>query len=1542
MASNLFGQPSKDDIRVGYIDPKLGYVSDVSICEANEYGRDNPGTTFLLKDGNNILRYLTLNQVNRLTPSDLESDQDCEGLNQKKPCGPPSIQIYGGGGVGAQANPVIGSDGSLLAVDLVRGGHGYQYEPQVTANDHCYYGSGAVLRAVIGEVSDGFETYADEEDFEEYEICDPNEVGFGRKYGPNGEDLGPWEPSTYVNIGLDPIKTEVEKYEKVVRALARSPFWDTRKRRPNKITASDSRVTPYQTHNVTFDSAWSDFMNSYAVSPVSPSNVKGSDYSGILFTMEWNEDFPLTGEYVFRGLCDNVSQLYIDNEKVFDLRGFADSVSDVRKTITEGIHNIRIDLLNVPIYETRVISGPSSNLTSNIKPKFIQKGKNYFLEVGGTGTGEVTILMDVDDQSFIAGLAAKEVIIPSDGNDLSFKRRSDTPKKETIKKTGKFSAGKTYGPIQINGASPGAGTPKVSNNKLGLLDTDGSDENIKVIITDIKNSKSSSGSSQSTTSSTGLIKTVQVFNTLSYIDKSSRKLWRTNASSGPNSDFLTQYGVSPFDTTTREAQTDSFAGIHVIRWESVNFPIDGNYNIDIMVDDNVTLYIGNRSSGGKINDGSGLLKDEIVIRKRGFNSQGNSTGKTTESRFFKAGSYRIRAELEQISGKPLAKGNPMALAVNIEVSQVEQKIVSPKSWNENPMGVSVTIDAPPEPSPPQEAIPEQEGRCPNNPIWTTRFPTTSQSWYPVKFASPRIITETITVDNPTPTQQKKEVSFTVYGEGAIKDLSFVFTAVDGSHTFVINGADRNKKSRVEKVTITPNLNYIVRAKEDSSKFNSVEQGLIKGGTKDKESGVGTSNKIFADYTTSGNDNDDIQITTSIGSFSSSNKRKAKNSGRNTYDLTYRLESAPGVTNNSTTSTRTFEAPGWSRFMNRYAISPVKPLDTPGSDSSGATYSTSWSIDIPYDGFYGLRGTRDNKGRILIDNNEISTLDGFNNESPKLVKTFLSKGRHTITAELYNEPIETQSVIDQKIFGTKDWQVNAQSTVTTPSKINAKFVQKGKDYYIEVSGAGSGEISFVMDVNDRSFIYGIAAKEISVPSDNGQISFKRTSDKQSVRKSGKFSAGKTYGPIQIIGASPGVGTPRVSNNKLSLLDAEGNDENIKFIITNVTSSGTSSSTVQQTLVGGTSKDGITYSGPNLFHYTDSRWGDFMNNHSISPYLPPLDSDNPEINGKRTYTWKGVKFPESGQYKVAFQADNSASLLINGVKVLDARGFTGIPPFDAVNIVAGTYDIVVEMENTPDFTNIFTKNPVGFGLVIRKEITQSSKDQTPWSSNPMGISAILIPPPCPKKISGRGVVTDILVEDPGNGYTPPPATGTYPVTLRLERVIVENPGINHRCGEDKIIITPSNGAVLDYKCDSFGRITTVIPISPGIGFTELPNITIQTETGINFEAVPVLVPVRDPIVVDPAKLIQVTDLVGLKQNGYIEGRPYYGSVFYKDGIRYAGFYETPGELVQIYNTLQESIDAKVTAAPTAIERSGTDTELSSNNPKLNIPNTPENLI
>jgi hypothetical protein len=219
-----------------------------------------------------------------------------------------------------------------------------------------------------------------------------------------------------------------------------------------------------------------------------------------------------------------------------------------------------------------------------------------------------------------------------------------------------------------------------------------------------------------------------------------------------------------------------------------------------------------------------------------------------------------------------------------------------------------------------------------------------------------------------------------------------------------------------------------------------------------------------------------------------------------------------------------------------------------------------------------------------------------------------------------------------------------------------------------------------------------------------------------------------------------------------------------------------------------------------------------------------------------------------------------------------------------------------------------------------------------------------------VDGKGVVTRVEIIDGGTGFPDPPPTGIgtgYPVTLKLVDIVPTDPGIGYSGGVG-IGITPDNGAKFKPIVDPFGRIIGVTTESTGIGFTAVPNIEIippdspgvpYTGSGVNARFRPVFEVVRDPLDVRPDQLLQVTDLVGLKQTGYYDGRPYYGSVFYKDGIRYAGQYQTAGDLIQVYDTLQESIDARITTPPSAILRQGTDTN--SNNPRLNIPDTPENL-
>ena len=343
---------------------------------------------------------------------------------------------------------------------------------------------------------------------------------------------------------------------------------------------------------------------------------------------------------------------------------------------------------------------------------------------------------------------------------------------------------------------------------------------------------------------------------------------------------------------------------------------------------------------------------------------------------------------------------------------------------------------------------------------------------------------------------------------------------------------------------------------------------------------------------------------------------------------------------------------------------------------------------------------------------------------------------------------------------------------------------------------------------------------------------------------------------------------------------------------------------------------------------------MNNNNVSPYLPPLDVDNNDLPGDRTFTWSNVDFFENGRYEFKFQSDDVAKLLINGQEVLESRSFRGEALSKFVELSAGRYEVKVLLNNLRFTRNKFINNPTGFALKIFKDIKVVVSTPA-WTDNPLCASAILIPPPCPKVVKGRGVVTDIIPLEPGNGYPSPPSSGP-PVTLVLKDIVPTSPGINYD-PDDLIFI---DGKPVTPRFGPFGQVEGIEPV-PYYGFTAYPNITLPSESGVGFRGRPVFEPVIVPELVLPEdQLLQVTDLVGLKQTGYVNGKPYYGSTFSKDGILYAGVYETTGDLIQVYATLQESIDGQVTTRASAILRQGTD--VTSNDPRLDIPNTPDNLI
>ena len=94
----------------------------------------------------------------------------------------------------------------------------------------------------------------------------------------------------------------------------------------------------------------------------------------------------------------------------------------------------------------------------------------------------------------------------------------------------------------------------------------------------------------------------------------------------------------------------------------------------------------------------------------------------------------LELALVQKPGKSINNGNPMGLAMSIKVvyAQVENEVVVKKSWNENPFGVALTINAPLPPVP-TEQIPSHDGPCPPSPFWHTRHQNlnSEDDWFPV-------------------------------------------------------------------------------------------------------------------------------------------------------------------------------------------------------------------------------------------------------------------------------------------------------------------------------------------------------------------------------------------------------------------------------------------------------------------------------------------------------------------------------------------------------------------------------------------------------------------------------------------------------------------------------------------------------------------------------------------------------------------------------------------------------------------------------------------
>jgi len=1248
------------------------------------------------------------------------------------------------------------------------------------------------------------------------------------------------------------------------------------------------------------------FMNRHAISPIPPSNVPGSDFAGQMYIFEWEENFPLSGEYIFRAMSDNDSIVYLDNRKVMTTSRFKGAPDKLKKIVSEGVHKIRIDLFNVPQdIEKTIVTQPPLEINSADN----SAGNEYEI---------VYIDLNSRNEKLKVSDDRKRIDFSDDDGKFNDSDLQILEGDAVFSKDGKKIIGEGGVKLKFSWYEDPAGGNGLAVGKIKIRSkTLGSNRDLspgykKGQDTDVINLGRVDRSTRLASVSGEGIKEKTVFTTAKFIDKADRPLWKTNHTAAPGGNFVDRFGISPFDILSDEASSDDYAGTHTIRWENLKFPIDGNYGIEVAVDDNVTL---------KFIDQTG---NETIIEKKGFTGPtergGKATGVSTVIQNFKAGKYRLVAELFQRSGKPLAGGNPMVLAIRIKTFFIKETEIVKRSWNQNPMGAALTITAPPVPRP-ELPIPKAPGRCPNNPFWTTRLPAKGvlgrgEYWYPVfvakrwgKFMNRYAI-------SPLPPLAKRSTDGGGITYTNTWDIDVPYDGYFGLRATVDNGG---------------------RILIDGQEVMRGGLGYGRGGIEHFKNNQPKIKKIFI--------------------------------GNGKHEITVELR------NEDTEERQNYKQKIFD--TNEWIVKPTKVEPSP------------CTLDISYTDLH----PRNKKLKVSSDRKKIDFSDGdgkFNDGYLEITSgdaVFSKDGRHiTGTGD---STIKFRYDDDPKTDGPAIGGVTI-GTVNLPRPKKGLYVSAFEAYIrgnismisdrskTEIVGPGWKSNSDLLYAPDmyQGRVYGPEGRERlrnSDPNDFNRVLFPGDYIPTS-RSNGTFAGyGESLtgftgtkeegqkGRWQSDADDPDQGFGFVSGGYWPDTDGEGTYEKSGTKTATINICGERDLTVKFKggLNSGTTQDGVTYTGPKLASYKRG-------------FLTPAYTDDAQyLDEFQGETWKlewtGVNFPQDGNYIIKIEADDIATLRIDGQQVGRARVRQGLREFNT-NLVAGKKTVEIELFNQGNIIGPFSTNPTFVSAKIVYKGSRGTGKSKSWDDNPMGISAELIPPPCPKEVGGKGIVERVIVDDPGNGFNPPdigipvipppPEEGVppiVPIALKLISIEIDTPGINIDLDTDKLTV---DDIEVPYEVDTFGRIKPPIPPTPASStggppppeppvpppglppFVRRPVIRLETETGIPPTFKPQFEIVVDPVDVPEELLIQVTDLPGIKLNGYVNGRAYYGSVYLDDGLKFAGLFASVGEPVRVYDTLQESIDAEVTTIPSAILRQGTD--IRSNAPRLDIPDTPDEIV
>lgn len=321
-------------------------------------------------------------------------------------CIPPIVRIVGDG-IGANAVPVVGSNGSIFSVEVTSGGLGYTVEPTVMIVDNSGYGNGATANAIIenGKVSSIYVTNYG------FGYCPGNYTGIGTT-GPDGtgpgigttgggtiddDDTKDKSPNSFISLRLISSKNVITEGDDFVVSLITD-------------NATDGTKINYTISGVRREEIDKDLTGSFIINnKTSTLSIKTKDnllYDRELFTLKLND-------------YSNFVDVLIKKKETVT-RSSQYSLSSSRDFVTAGeAFTIKLDTKEIPdnTLVSYSITGIDGNLLSNssLKGSFkvIQQKSQILIQTNkDIITSNAIFTLTLDNKKAYVSVLIKAVTTP--------------------------------------------------------------------------------------------------------------------------------------------------------------------------------------------------------------------------------------------------------------------------------------------------------------------------------------------------------------------------------------------------------------------------------------------------------------------------------------------------------------------------------------------------------------------------------------------------------------------------------------------------------------------------------------------------------------------------------------------------------------------------------------------------------------------------------------------------------------------------------------------------------------------------------------------------------------------------------------------------------------------------------------------------------------------------------------------------------------------------------------------------------------------------